>query len=86
MFIANVKKSVLGLIVGAAVVGFPVVVAAPAGADTERSPFGALNCNCQTPSPVGVQKDDINRGLRDGLTAWSGRPVSMHHNQSGAIN
>jgi hypothetical protein len=82
MFIAKLKKSVLGLIVGAAIAGLPVVVAATASADTERNPFGALHCNCQNPAPAGIHENDINQGLLDAIAARPGRPVPMQHNQS----
>jgi hypothetical protein len=84
--IAKVEKSVLGLIVGTALLGCAVVVAAPASADNEQNAFGSLRCNCENAAPAGTHEKDLDQGLRDGVTARSGRPVPMRHGQSGVIN
>jgi hypothetical protein len=48
-------------------VGTAVAVAAPASADPEA--FGGLGCHCrETATPASpAQRDEINRGIRDGL-------------------
>lgn len=63
------------IVIGVAIaVGFGVVEAAPAGADP--SAFSALSCSCQTKAPAGspLRSDEIARGIREGLAAWSPGP------------
>ena len=49
--------------------------AAPASADphaisTDSNPFGTLGCNCRGTAPASPDlRQEINRGLREGLTA-----------------
>jgi hypothetical protein len=45
-----------------------VLEAAPAGADP--SPFNTLSCSCQESAPPGspARRDEITRGLRQGLS------------------
>jgi hypothetical protein len=80
MSIANPEQSrkmIAKLLVTAAIaVGFGVVGAAPAGADpntgsTDPNPFGTLGCSCRETAPAGSPqaKGDIDRGIREGLTA-----------------
>jgi hypothetical protein len=63
------------LVAGAAImVAAAVGVSAPAGADP--SVFSALGCSCpQTPPKGGpAVMDQINRGIRTGLTGLQGIP------------
>jgi len=60
----------------AAVVGFCVAKAAPAGADpnsigTDPNPFGTLGCSCQQTAPAGspTLMEEIRRGIRQGLSS-----------------
>jgi len=52
-------------------VGSAVAVAAPASADANA--FGGLGCHCrETAKPASpAQRDEMNRGIRDGLAATS---------------
>jgi hypothetical protein len=64
------------MLVGATiVVGFCIAGAASAGADpnpsdTHPNPFGGLSCSCQETAPPGgpVLRQEIDRGIRDGLS------------------
>ena len=88
MLIANPKQSALGVLnldprvlitkisVSAAIVlGFGVVGAAPAGADPD--PFGGLGCSCHVTAPAGgpLLRQELDRGIRDGLRAPVGTPL-----------
>jgi hypothetical protein len=62
------------LVSAAIVLGSGVVAAAPASADPNPSdiypnPFGGLTCSCQETAPAGgpVRRDEIDRGIREGL-------------------
>ena len=59
------------MITGAIALGFNVAVAATASADP--SAFSTLSCNCQETAPPGspARKDEIIRGIRQGLPKWS---------------
>jgi hypothetical protein len=71
------RKVIAKILVTAAIaVGFGVVGAAPASADpnpagTDPNPFGTLGCSCRDSAPAGSPqaRDDIDRGIREGLTA-----------------
>lgn len=63
------------LVSAAIVLGSWGVAAAPAGADpnqsdTHSNPFGGLTCNCQQTTPPGgpALTDELDRGLRMGLS------------------
>jgi len=59
---------IVKILIGAAVAVCACVGAsAPAGA--EPNPFGALSCGCQQTTPAGGARDEIDRGIRDGLRA-----------------
>jgi hypothetical protein len=80
---------ILKLLVSAAIalilwVGAP----APAKADpdpgrTDPNPFGGITCSCREPYPASSpeQREDIDRGIRDGLSAWSIALSARHPNQ-----
>lgn len=62
------------LVSAAIALGCCVVGAAPASADPDSSdihpnPLGGLTCNCQGTAPAGgpALREDIERGIRDGL-------------------
>jgi hypothetical protein len=60
------------LIVGAVIVlGSGAVAAAPASADP--NPFGSLTCGCQSTAPASgaALRDQIDRGIRNGLSGFS---------------
>ena len=69
------------LVSGAIALGSLVGAAAPASADpnaiggTDPNPFGALGCNCQATAPPGsTALEEIQRGIRGGLSASPGKP------------
>jgi hypothetical protein len=77
MSIANLKRSALGMISAAIVLGSGVALAAPATADpnsteTDPNPYSGFSCNCQETAPPGspATSEEINRGLREGHSAW----------------
>ncbi len=59
------------MITAAIALGFNVAAAATASADP--SAFSTLSCNCQETAPPGspARKDEIIRGIRQGLPKWS---------------
>jgi hypothetical protein len=63
------------ILVGAAIALFACVGgAAPASGEpnpvsTDPSPFSALSCNCQETTPAGSAREEIDRGIQDGLHA-----------------
>lgn len=67
------------MIVGAVIVlGSGAVAAAPASADpnpssTHPNPFGSLTCSCQSTAPASgaALRDQIDRGIRNGLSGFS---------------
>jgi hypothetical protein len=70
------RRMIAKILVGAAIaLGAGLAGAAPAAADpnaisTDPSPDGTLGCNCRatTPAPSPQLSDEINRGMREGLT------------------
>jgi hypothetical protein len=80
---------ILKLLVSAAIalilwVGSAVPVAAdPDPGGTDPNPFGGIACSCQETYPASSpeQRDEIDRGIRDGLSAWSTALSSGHPNQ-----
>jgi hypothetical protein len=63
------------LVSAAIVLGASVGIAAPASADPNpasagTNPFGALSCSCRETAPADspVLKDEIHRGIREGLS------------------
>lgn len=65
------------LVSAAIALGFFVGGAAPASADTnaigtDQNPFSGLTCNCRETAPAGspALTDEINRGIREGRSAW----------------
>jgi hypothetical protein len=65
------------LVSTAIAVGFLVGGAAQASAepntfDTNPNPFSTLSCNCQETAPPHspARSEEINRGLREGHSAW----------------
>ena len=67
------------MIVGAVIVlGSGAVAAAPASADpnpssTHLNPFGSLTFSCQSTAPASgaALRDQIDRGIRNGLSGFS---------------
>jgi hypothetical protein len=64
------------LVSAAIALGSCIGAAAPASADpnsfgTDPNPFGSLSCSCQETTPPGgpALKEDLNRGIRGGLSA-----------------
>ena len=62
--------------------------AVPASADpdpgrTDPNPFDGIVCSCQETYPASSpeQREEIDRGIRDGLSAWSTALSSGHPNQ-----
>jgi len=72
------------ILIGAAVaLGAYVGGAAPASADgspigSAPNPFGGLSCSCRETAPPGspALKEGIDRGIREGRTAWL---LRLHH-------
>jgi hypothetical protein len=73
------QQIVMKILVSAAValvlqVGCAVLaIADPDTGRTDPNPFGGLDCSCQEKYPVRnpEQREEIDRGIRDGLSAWS---------------
>jgi len=86
------RQTIAKILVSAAVaLGSCVAGAAPASADpnsigTAPNPFGGLSCNCRETAPPGspALRDEIDRGLRQGRSAWlpglppSTQPSGVH--------
>jgi hypothetical protein len=80
---------ILKLLVSAAIALVRLVGgAAPASADpdpgrTDPNPFGGIASSCQETYPAGSpeQREEIDRGIRDGLSAWSTALSWGHSNQ-----
>ena len=70
-------QAITKILVSAAIaLGALVVGAAPASADpnspaNEPNPFGSLTCSCQNTAPASrhALREQIDRGIRDGLSA-----------------
>ena len=67
------------VVIGAIALGSWVGAAAPANADanpigTDPNPFGALSCSCRETAPTGsaALREEMERGIRAGLSARSG--------------
>jgi hypothetical protein len=65
-------------------------VPAPADPDTGRTdpnPLGGLDCSCQEKYPSGTpeQREEIDRGIRDGLSAWSPRGYQRPAQSTAAV-
>jgi hypothetical protein len=81
-----IKKILVG---GAVALGLYVGGAAPASADPNSiggapNPFGGLSCSCRQTAPLGspTSREEIERGLREGLSAeLSGPPPSTQPGQ-----
>jgi hypothetical protein len=72
---STTKRVTAKTIVSAIALAGGLAVAAPAAADPsaigiDPSPFGTLGCNCRAPLPAGSpdSKQEINRGIREGLS------------------
>ena len=63
------------ILIGAAIaLSVCVGGAAPAGGEpnpvsTDPNPFSALSCNCQETTPGGSAREEIDRGIQNGLHA-----------------
>ena len=74
-------KVITKILVSAAItLGLWIAGATPARADpnpntvgTDPNPFGGLSCNCQETAPAGSpeRRKEIDRGIREGLSARS---------------
>jgi hypothetical protein len=81
------KKALISVAIA---VGFCVVGAAPASADsnpasTAPNPFSTLSCNCRESAPAGgpALSQNIDRGIRDGLSSSvPGLPAPAHPGQT----
>lgn len=53
--------------------GAAPAIAEPDSGETGPNPFGGLDCSCQETCPAGSteQRNEIDRGIMDGLCAWS---------------
>ena len=79
MSIANHHRFIAKVLVSTAVVfGALIGASAPASADpipggTDPDPFGDLSCSCRQTAPADspLLKDDIDRGIRNGLSSDS---------------
>jgi hypothetical protein len=78
------------LVSTAATLGLWIAGATPASADpnpntvgTDPNPFGGLSCNCQETAPAGSpeRKKEIDRGIREGLSARSPGLPAVQPNQ-----
>jgi hypothetical protein len=74
-------KVITKILISAAItLGLWAAGATPASADpnpntvgTDPNPFGGLSCNCRETAPAGgpERKEQIDRGIREGLSARS---------------
>ena len=77
MSIANHHRLIAKILVSTAIgFGGLIVAAAPASANTnpagtDPNPFSTLSCDCQETAPAGgpASSREINRGIRNGLSA-----------------
>ena len=84
---------ILKLLVSAAIALVRLVRgAAPASADpdpgrTDPNPFGGIACSCQETYPAGSpeQREEMDRGIRDGLSAWSPRGYQRPAQSTAAV-
>jgi hypothetical protein len=84
---------ILKLLVSAAIALVRLVGGAgPASADpdpgrTGPNPFGGMACSCQETYPASSpeQREEIDRGIRDGLSAWSTALSSGHSTSAAAV-
>ena len=58
-------------------------IAGPDSGGTDPNPLGGLACSCQEKYPARSpeQREEIDRGIRDGLSAWSPGAISDQPNQ-----
>jgi hypothetical protein len=58
-------------------------IADPDSGGSDPNPFGGLDCSCQETYPASSpeQREEIDRGIRDGLSAWSTTLSSGQSNQ-----
>jgi hypothetical protein len=78
---ARHQQIIMKILVSAAIalvlwVGSAVpAVAGPDSGGIHPKPFGGLDCSCQEKYPARgpEQREEIDRGIRDGLSAWSPR-------------
>jgi hypothetical protein len=79
------KKTLISVAIA---VGFSVVGAAPASADsnpasTTPNPFSTLSCDCSANPAAGDPTEGIHRGIREGLSASSaGLPAPAQPGQT----
>jgi len=69
-------------------VGYAVpATAAPDSGRTDPNPFGGLDCSCQEKYPARSpeQREEIDRGIRDGLSAWSPRGYQRAAQSTAAV-
>jgi hypothetical protein len=72
------QRVIAKILISAAIgLGWLVGGTAPAGADpnsfgTDPNPFSGFSCHCRETAPAGspVLRDEIDRGIREGLSAW----------------
>jgi hypothetical protein len=84
---------ILKLLVSAAIVLVRLVGgAAPASADpdpgrTDPNPFGGIASSCQETYPASSpeQREEIDRGIRDGLSAWLPRGYQRPAQSTAAV-
>ena len=65
---------IMKILVGAAIALFAYGGIAPAGGapnpvSTDTNPFSALSCSCQKTTPSASAREEIDRGIRNGLHA-----------------
>src|ERR1700722_3446185 len=61
--------------------------AAPDSGRTDPNPFGGLDCSCQEKYPARdpEQREEVDRGIRDGLSAWSPRGYQRPAQSTAAV-
>jgi hypothetical protein len=59
---------IMKILVGGAIAGC-ACVGAPAPAGAEPNPFGTLSCGCDESTGAASAREEIDRGIRDGLRA-----------------
>jgi hypothetical protein len=61
--------------------------AAPDSGRTDPNPFAGLDCSCQEKYPARSpeQREEIDRGIRDGLSAWSPRGCQRPAQSTAAV-
>jgi hypothetical protein len=66
-----ITKMLIGaaIVLAAYVAGTATAGGEPNQISTDQSPFSAVSCSCQETTPAGAVEEEIDRGIRSGLSA-----------------